>query len=94
MQYQDNRWQHRGRAEAMAMLTPRFYKLELRKRPAAADELEAGKTDAGWGHHICSYVLDNSRIEDMRTNVDISATQKVLDGDLDHFVEARLKQGA
>jgi peptide chain release factor 2 len=93
VQCQNDRSQHRNRAEAMAMLKSRLYELELRKRQAEADKLEAGKTDVGWGHQIRSYVLDNSRIKDLRTNVEISATQKVLDGDLDAFIEASLKQG-
>ena len=93
VQCQNDRSQHRNRAEAMAMLKSRLYELELRKRQAEADKLEAGKTDVGWGHQIRSYVLDNSRIKDLRTNVEISNTQKVLDGDLDPFIEASLKQG-
>ena len=93
VQCQSDRSQHRNRAEAMAMLKSRLFELELRKRQAEADKLEAGKTDVGWGHQIRSYVLDNSRIKDLRTNVEISATQKVLDGDLDVFIEASLKQG-
>ncbi|MCF8178959.1 MAG: peptide chain release factor 2 [Sulfuritalea sp.] len=93
VQCQNDRSQHRNRAEAMTMLKSRLYELELRKRQAEADKLEAGKTDVGWGHQIRSYVLDNSRIKDLRTNVEISATQKVLDGDLDQFIEASLKQG-
>ena len=93
VQCQSDRSQHRNRAEAMAMLKSRLYELELRKRQAEADKLEAGKTDVGWGHQIRSYVLDNSRIKDLRTNIEISATQKVLDGDLDVFIEASLKQG-
>ena len=93
VQCQSDRSQHRNRAEAMLMLKSRLYELELRKRQAEADKLEAGKTDVGWGHQIRCYVLDNSRIKDLRTNVEISATQKVLDGDLDVFIEASLKQG-
>jgi len=93
VQCQSDRSQHRNRAEAMTMLKSRLYELELRKRQAEADKLEAGKTDVGWGHQIRSYVLDNSRIKDLRTNVEVSATQKVLDGDLDQFIEASLKQG-
>ncbi|MDP1651115.1 MAG: peptide chain release factor 2 [Rhodocyclaceae bacterium] len=93
VQCQNDRSQHRNKAEAMAMLKSRLYELELRKRQAEADKLEAGKTDVGWGHQIRSYVLDNSRIKDLRTNVEISNTQKVLDGDLDPFIEASLKQG-
>jgi peptide chain release factor 2 len=93
VQCQNDRSQHRNRAEAMAMLKSRLYELELRNRQAEADKLEAGKTDVGWGHQIRSYVLDNSRIKDLRTNVEISNTQKVLDGDLDVFIQASLKQG-
>ncbi|MBE3033385.1 MAG: peptide chain release factor 2, partial [Actinobacteria bacterium] len=85
--------QHRNRAEAMTMLKSRLYEHELRKRQAAADAQEAAKTDVGWGHQIRSYVLDQSRIKDLRTNVEISNTQKVLDGDLDPFIQASLKQG-
>jgi len=93
VQCQNDRSQHRNKAEAMAMLKSRLYELELRKRQAEADKLEASKTDVGWGHQIRSYVLDQSRIKDLRTNVEISNTQKVLDGDLDPFIEASLKQG-
>jgi len=93
VQCQNDRSQHRNRAEAMTMLKSRLYEAELRKRQVEADKLEAGKTDVGWGHQIRSYVLDNSRIKDLRTNVEISNTQKVLDGDLDQFIEASLKQG-
>jgi peptide chain release factor 2 len=77
----------------MTMLKSRLYEHELRKRQAAADAQEAAKTDVGWGHQIRSYVLDQSRIKDLRTNVEISNTQKVLDGDLDPFIQASLKQG-
>jgi peptide chain release factor 2 len=93
VQCQNDRSQHRNRAEAMAMLKSKLYELEMRKRQAEQDKLEASKTDVGWGHQIRSYVLDQSRIKDLRTNVEISATQKVLDGDLDPFIEASLKQG-
>lgn len=93
VQCQNDRSQHRNKAEAMAMLKSRLYEAEMRKRQAEQDQLEAGKSDVGWGHQIRSYVLDNSRIKDLRTNVEISATQKVLDGDLDAFIEASLKQG-
>jgi len=93
VQCQNDRSQHRNRAEAMTMLKSRLYEAEMRKRQAEADKLEAGKTDVGWGHQIRSYVLDNSRIKDLRTNVEVSATQKVLDGDLDIFIQASLKQG-
>jgi peptide chain release factor 2 len=93
VQCQNDRSQHKNRAEAMSMLKSRLYELELRKRQSEQDKLEATKSDVGWGHQIRSYVLDNSRIKDLRTNVEISATQKVLDGDLDAFIEASLKQG-
>jgi len=93
VQCQNDRSQHKNRAEAMSMLKSKLYEAELRKRQAEQDKLEAGKADVGWGHQIRSYVLDNSRIKDLRTNVETSATQKVLDGDLDLFIEASLKQG-
>ena len=93
VQCQNDRSQHRNRAEAMAMLKSRLYELELRKRQAAQQKLEDSKTDIGWGHQIRSYVLDQSRIKDLRTGVEIGNTQAVLDGDLDGFISASLKQG-
>ena len=93
VQCQNDRSQHRNRAEAMQMLKSRLYELEMRKRMAEQQKLEDSKTDVGWGHQIRSYVLDQSRIKDLRTNVEISNTQKVLDGDLDPFIQASLKQG-
>ena len=93
VQCQSDRSQHRNRAEAMTMLKSRLYEAELRKRQAETDKLEASKSDVGWGHQIRSYVLDQSRIKDLRTNMETSNTQKVLDGDLDPFIEASLKQG-
>jgi peptide chain release factor 2 len=75
------------------MLKAKLYELELRKRLAEQNKLEASKTDIGWGHQIRSYVLDQSRIKDLRTGVEIGNTQKVLDGDLDEFISASLKQG-
>ena len=93
VQCQNDRSQHRNRAEAMAMLKSRLYELELRKRQAEQDKLEDSKTDIGWGHQIRSYVLDQSRIKDLRTGVEIGNTQGVLDGDLDDFITASLKQG-
>ena len=93
VQCQNDRSQHRNRAEAMSMLKSRLYEHEMQKRRVEQDKLEATKTDVGWGHQIRSYVLDQSRIKDLRTNVEISNTQKVLDGDLDAFIEASLKQG-
>jgi len=93
VQCQTDRSQHRNRAEAMAMLKSRLYELELRKRQAEQQKLEDSKTDIGWGHQIRSYVLDQSRIKDLRTNVEVGNTQAVLDGDLDGFITASLKQG-
>ncbi len=93
VQCQNDRSQHRNRAEAMAMLRSKLFEAELRKRQAEQDKLEAGKTDVGWGHQIRSYVLDQSRIKDLRTNVEISNTRSVLDGDLDEFISASLKLG-
>jgi len=93
VQCQNDRSQHRNRDEAWQMLRSRMYEHEMRIRMAAQQKLEDTKTDVGWGHQIRSYVLDQSRIKDLRTNVEISNTQKVLDGDLDAFIEASLKQG-
>jgi peptide chain release factor 2 len=93
VQCQNDRSQHRNRDEAMKMLKARLYELEQRKRQAEQDKIEAGKSDIGWGHQIRSYVLDNSRIKDLRTNVETSNTKAVLDGDLDIFIGASLKQG-
>ena len=93
VQCQNDRSQHRNRAEAMQMLKSRLFELEMRNRMAAQQKMEDAKTDVGWGHQIRSYVLDNSRIKDLRTGVEISNTQKVLDGDLDPFIQASLKQG-
>ena len=93
VQCQNDRSQHRNRDEAWQMLRSRLYEHELRIRMAAQQKLEDTKTDVGWGHQIRSYVLDQSRIKDLRTNLEISNTQKVLDGDLDPFIEASLKQG-
>ena len=93
VQCQNDRSQHRNRAEAMAMLKAKLYELELRKRQSDQQKLEDSKTDIGWGHQIRSYVLDQSRIKDLRTNYETGNTQKVLDGHLDEFIEASLKQG-
>ncbi len=93
VQCQNDRSQHRNRAEAMAMLKSRLYEVEMRKRQAEQDKLESSKTDVGWGHQIRSYVLDQSRVKDLRTNVEMSNTRAVLDGDLDDFISASLKQG-
>ena len=93
VQCQDSRSQHSNRDVAWKRLRSRLYDHEMRKRQAEQQKLEDTKTDVGWGHQIRSYVLDQSRIKDLRTNVEISNTQKVLDGDLDTFIEASLKQG-
>ncbi len=93
VQCQSDRSQHRNRAEAMAMLKSRLYEAELRKRNEQKQAMEEGKTNIGWGHQIRSYVLDQSRIKDLRTNVETGNTQSVLDGDLDDFISASLKQG-
>jgi peptide chain release factor 2 len=93
VQCQNDRSQHRNKDEAMTMLRSRLYEHELRKRRAEQDKVEAAKTDIGWGHQIRSYILDKSLIKDLRTNVEISNTKSVLDGDLDTFITASLKQG-
>ena len=93
VQCQNDRSQHRNKDEAMSMLKARLYELELRKRNEEKQALEDAKTDIGWGHQIRSYVLDQSRIKDLRTNVEIGNTQGVLDGDLDPFISESLKQG-
>ena len=93
VQCQSDRSQHRNRAEAMSMLKARLYEMEIRKRNEEKQALEDTKTDIGWGHQIRSYVLDQSRIKDLRTNVEIGNTQSVLDGNLDDFINASLKQG-
>ena len=93
VQCQDGRSQHSNRDVAWKRLRSRLYDFEMRKRLEEQQKLEDTKTDVGWGHQIRSYVLDQSRIKDLRTNVEISNTQKVLDGDLDAFIEASLKQG-
>ena len=93
VQCQNDRSQHRNRAEAWEMLKSRLFELELRKRMSEQQKLEDSKTDVGWGHQIRSYVLDQSRIKDLRTNFETGNTKAVLDGDLDDFIAASLKQG-
>ena len=93
VQCQNDRSQHRNKDEAMTMLRSRLYEHELRKRQAEQDKVEASKTDIGWGHQIRNYILDQSMIKDLRTNMTISDTRSVLDGDLDPFITASLKQG-
>jgi peptide chain release factor 2 len=90
---QNERSQHANRDRAMKMLAAKLYELEVQKRNVEKDKLEASKSDIGWGSQIRSYVLDQSRIKDLRTGVERSDTQRVLDGDLDEFVEASLKAG-
>ena len=93
VQCQNDRSQHKNKDHAMKQLRAKLYELELMKRNAESQELEDTKSDIGWGSQIRSYVLDQSRIKDLRTNVETGNTQAVLDGDLDQFVEASLKQG-
>jgi peptide chain release factor 2 len=90
---QTGRSQHQNRDTAMKMLKAKLYELEVQKRNVEKNALEATKSDIGWGSQIRSYVLDQSRIKDLRTGVERTDTQKVLDGDLDEFVEASLKSG-
>ncbi len=90
---QNDRSQHKNRATAMKQLKSKLYELELQKRRSEAQALEDTKADVGWGSQIRSYVLDQSRIKDLRTGVEASNTQAVLDGDLDGFIEASLKSG-
>ena len=93
VQCQNDRSQHRNRAEAMSMLRSRLYEAEMRQRREAQQELENSKADIGWGSQIRSYVLDQSRIKDLRTGVETRNTQVVLDGDLNQFIETSLKAG-
>nr|WP_298126308.1 peptide chain release factor 2 [uncultured Pseudoxanthomonas sp.] len=90
---QTGRSQHQNRDNAMKMLAAKLYELEIQKRNAERDAVEATKSDIGWGSQIRNYVLDQSRIKDLRTGIERTDTQKVLDGDLDEFVEASLKSG-
>jgi peptide chain release factor 2 len=90
---QNERSQHKNRSTAMKMLKAKLYELEVNKRNAAAQVLEDSKSDVSWGNQIRSYVLDQSRIKDLRTGVEVGNTAAVLDGDLDQFMEASLKAG-
>lgn len=90
---QTERSQHNNRDRAMKMLKAKMYEAEMQRRNIEKDKLEATKSDIGWGHQIRSYVLDDARIKDLRTGVERRDTQTVLDGDLDDYVEASLKQG-
>ena len=93
VQCQNDRSQHKNKATAMKQLKAKLYELELQKRRADASIVEDSKADVGWGYQIRSYVLDQSRIKDLRTGVETGNTQAVLDGGLDDFIEAGLKQG-
>ncbi len=93
VQCQNDRSQHRNKAQAMDMLKARLYELEIQKQQEDQKEVEESKSDIGWGRQIRSYVLDSSRIKDLRTGVETGNTQAVLDGDLNQFIEASLKSG-
>jgi peptide chain release factor 2 len=93
VQCQNDRSQHKNKATAMKQLKSKLYELELQQRSVDQQALEETKSDIGWGSQIRSYVLDQSRIKDLRTNVEVGNTQAVLDGDLDQFIEASLKSG-
>jgi peptide chain release factor 2 len=93
VQCQNDRSQHKNKATAMNQLKAKLFELEMQERRAAASEVEESKADVGWGSQIRSYVLDQSRIKDLRTGVETGNTQAVLDGGLDAFIEASLKQG-
>ncbi len=93
VQCQNDRSQHRNKAEAWDMLRAKLFELEMRNRMSEQQKLEDSKTDVGWGHQIRSYVLDQSRIKDLRTGFETGNTKNVLDGDLDDFISASLKQG-
>ncbi|KEQ17996.1 peptide chain release factor 2 [Endozoicomonas numazuensis] len=93
VQCQNQRSQHQNKDKAMQQLKAKLYELEMQKRTADAQALEDSKSDIGWGSQIRSYVLDDSRIKDLRTSVETRNTQAVLDGDLDKFIEASLKKG-
>jgi peptide chain release factor 2 len=93
VQCQNDRSQHKNKATAMKQLKSKLYELEIQKRSVDQKALEETKSDIGWGSQIRSYVLDQSRIKDLRTGIEVGNTQSVLDGDLDQFIEASLKSG-
>ncbi len=93
VQCQNQRSQHKNRDQAMKQLKAKLYEMEEQKRKAESQVVEENKSDIGWGSQIRSYVLDSGRIKDLRTNIETSNTQAVLDGSLDQFIEASLKQG-
>ena len=90
---QSDRSQHKNRSTAMKQLAAKLYEMEMQKRRADQQAVEESKSDIGWGSQIRSYVLDQSRIKDLRTGIEVGNTQAVLDGDLDDFIEASLKSG-
>ncbi|MEE4297836.1 MAG: peptide chain release factor 2 [Pseudomonadales bacterium] len=90
---QSERSQHQNRDKAWKQLRAKLYELELQKRRAEAQEAEDAKSDIGWGHQIRSYVLDQNRVKDLRTNIEVSNPDAILDGDIDQFIEASLKAG-
>ena len=93
VQCQDGRSQHANKDQAMKQLKSKLYELEIQKRNSEKQDVEDLKSDIGWGHQIRSYVLDQSRIKDLRTGIESSNTQDVLDGNLDQFIVASLKAG-
>jgi peptide chain release factor 2 len=93
VQCQSGRSQHQNKDNAMKQLKAKLYEMEVQKQNAEKQALEDTKTDIGWGSQIRSYVLDQSRIKDLRTSVESSNTQAVLDGDINPFIEASLKSG-
>ncbi|HSR63244.1 MAG TPA: peptide chain release factor-like protein, partial [Gammaproteobacteria bacterium] len=93
VQCQNQRSQHKNRDQAMSQLRAKLYELEMQKRDSERQAMEESKADIGWGSQIRSYVLDQSRIKDLRTGVETGNTQAVLDGNLDRFIEASLKSG-
>jgi peptide chain release factor 2 len=93
VQCQNDRSQHKNKDQAMKQLRAKLYELEIQKRRDSQQLVEDAKSDIGWGSQIRSYVLDQSRIKDLRTNLEMGNTQSVLDGNLDPFIEASLKGG-
>jgi peptide chain release factor 2 len=93
VQCQNQRSQHKNRDQAIKQLKAKLYEIEQQKRKAEMQQIEDDKSDISWGSQIRSYVLDASRIKDLRTNIETANTQAVLDGELDPFIEASLKQG-
>lgn len=92
-QCQNDRSQHKNKDQAMKQMKAKLYELEMQKKNAEKQAMEDNKSDIGWGSQIRSYVLDDSRIKDLRTGVETRNTQAVLDGSLDQFIEASLKAG-